>query len=79
MSGGDAVVSFDGDLTWTTWNTAEAADAAGVSRDVIYAWVHRGKLKPVRPTGRPRYKALDVLRVEAETRQRAGRAYAAAS
>jgi excisionase family DNA binding protein len=62
------VVTFTGDLTWTTWNTAEAAEAAGVSRDVVYAWVHRGKLKPIRRSGRPRYKALDVLRVEAETR-----------
>lgn len=69
---------IDGDLTTTLWTTAEAAEAAGVTPDVIYQWKRRRKLTPVNDTGWPRYRALDVLKVEAATRQRAGRTFAAA-
>lgn len=67
-----------GDLEHTTWTTAEAAEAAGVSADVIYQWKRRRKIVPVNRTGRPRYRAMDVLDVERSTRERAGRTYAAA-
>lgn len=77
MPGEVPMVTFDGDLDTMTWNTAEAAAAAHVTRDVIYTWVHRGKLTPVLPSGRPRYRALDVLRVEAETRAKTRRPMAA--
>ncbi|MEU5043165.1 helix-turn-helix domain-containing protein [Streptomyces griseorubiginosus] len=69
---------LDGNLQHTTWTTPEAAEAAGVSPDVIYQWKRRGKLTPVNRTGRPRYRAMDVLHAEAATRQRAGRTHAAA-
>ncbi len=69
---------IDGDLEHTTWTTAEAAEAAGVTPDVIYQWKRRGKIKPVNRTGWPRYRAMDVLATEKATRQRARRTYAAA-
>ena len=72
------MVTIDGDLERVTWTTAEAAEAAGVSPDVIYQWKRRGKLTPVNRRGWPRYRAMDVLRVEASTRERAGRTFVAA-
>lgn len=72
------VILLDGDLDRVLWTTAQAAEAAGVSRDVIYQWKARGKLTPVNRRGRPRYRALDVLRAEAATRAGARRAHTAA-
>jgi len=70
------MVELDGDLTRKTWTVAEAAEAAGVGRDVIYQWKRRGKLTPVNPgRGWPRFRALDVLKTEASTRERAHRGY----
>lgn len=69
---------LDGNLEHCTWTTAEAAEAAGVTRDVIYQWRRRGKITPVNRRGWPRYRAMDVLRAEAVTRQRAGRTHVAA-
>jgi predicted site-specific integrase-resolvase len=69
---------IEGDLTTTVWTTAEAAEAAGVTADVIYQWKRRGKIHPVSRRGWPRYRALDVLAAEAATRARAGRVHAAA-
>lgn len=69
---------LDGDLQNAIWTTAEAAEAAGVTPDVIYQWKRRGKLTPVNRRGWPRYRAMDVLRAEQATRQRAGRTHAAA-
>lgn len=66
MSGVTMVV-LNGDLTAITWNTNQAAEAAGVPPGRIRIWAHRGKLTPVNPNAiHPRYPALDVLRVEAE-------------
>lgn len=72
------MVTLDGDLDTLTWTTRQAAEAAGVTPDVIYQWKRRGKLTPVNPRGRPRYRALDVLTVEAATRARAHRVHTAA-
>lgn len=69
---------IDGDLDRVTWTTTEAAEAAGVTRDVIYQWRARGKITPVNRRGWPRYRAMDVLRAEQSTRERAGRSYASA-
>jgi hypothetical protein len=69
---------IEGDLTTTTWTTAEAAEAAGVTNDVIYQWKRRGKISPVNRRGWPRYRALDVLAAEKATRQRAHRSHLAA-
>lgn len=65
------MVILDGDLSTTTWTTAQAAEAAGVLPGRIRIWAHRGKLKAVNPrSSRPRYRALEVLRVEAQMRLR---------
>lgn len=69
---------LDGDLEHALWTTAEAAEAAGVTRDVIYQWRARGKITPVNRRGWPRYRAMDILRAEKSTRERAGRSYASA-
>ena len=71
-------VHLDGDLEHTLWTTPEAAEAAGVTTDVIYQWKRRGKIKPVNRRGWPRYRAMDVLRAEQATRERAGRTHLAA-
>jgi len=68
---------IDGDLATTLWTAPEAAEAAGVSVDVIYQWKRRGKIQPVNRSGWPRYRALDILAAEAATRQRAGRTHVA--
>jgi hypothetical protein len=61
------MVAMDGDLTRITWTTRQSAEAAGVKPVRIRTWAHRGKLVPVNPGGtHPRYRALDVLRLEAE-------------
>lgn len=64
-------------LEHAIWTTAEAAEAAGVTTDVIYQWKRRGKITPVNRRGWPRYRAMDVLRAEQSTRERAGRTHAA--
>lgn len=69
---------LDGDLERALWTTAEAAEAAGVTRDVIYQWRARGKITPVNRRGWPRYRAMDILRAEKSTRERAGRNHVAA-
>lgn len=69
---------IDGDIDRVLWTTAEAAEAAGVTRDVVYQWRARGKITPVNRRGWPRYRAMDVLRAEQATRERAGRSHVAA-
>lgn len=71
-------MDIDTDLQHAIWTTPEAAEAAGVSTDVIYQWKRRGKLHPVNRHGRPRYRAMDVLRAEQSTRARAGRTHVTA-
>jgi len=72
------VTSLDCDLYATYWTTAEAAEAVGVDVGVIRIWAHRGHLKRANGSGRPIYRAMDVLVAEKATRQRARRTYAAA-
>lgn len=74
----EVIILIDGDLTTTTWTTAEAAEACGVTAAVVYQWKRRGKITPLSRTGWPRYRALDVLCAEAATRERANRVHAAA-
>ncbi|MFE2407106.1 MerR family transcriptional regulator [Kitasatospora sp. NPDC059408] len=70
------MIHLDGDLRTITWTTQQAADAAGVPPGRIRIWAHRGKLHAVNPRAtRPRYRAAEVLQVEAE--MRSGRAQAA--
>ena len=74
------MVDIDGDLQTTFWTTAQAAEAAGVSPGVIRIWAHRGHLQRANSeTSRTaRYRAIDVVRAEKATRERARRTYAAA-
>jgi len=74
------VIDFDGDLQTTLWTTAEAAQAAGVSPGVIRIWVHRGHLARANSEEcrTAKYRAIDVIRAEKATRERARRTYAAA-
>jgi DNA-binding transcriptional MerR regulator len=72
------MTSIDSDIASAVWTTTEAAQAVGVEPGVIRIWAHRGHLKRINRSGRPLYRALDVLAAEAATRQRAHRTYAAA-
>lgn len=74
------MVDIDGDLQTTLWTTAEAAEAAGVSPGVIRVWVHRGHLKRANSdrARTPKYRAIDVVKAEKATREKARRTYAAA-
>ena len=71
-------MDLDCDLQHAIWTTAEAAEATGVTPDVIYQWKRRKKINPINRSGRPRYRAMDVLRAEQATRHRAGRAHVTA-
>jgi len=72
------MTSIEGSLLDAVWSTAEAAEAVGVEPGVIRIWAHRGHLKRINGSGRPLYRAMDVLAAEKATRERARRAYAAA-
>lgn len=65
------------DLETTLWTAEQAAEAAQVSRNVIDNWRYRGKLGVAKRDrrGRPLYRALDVVRAEKATRERARRTY----
>ena len=74
------MIDLDGDLQTTLWTTAEAAEAAGVKPGVIRAWAHRGHLARANSEKCrvPKYRAIDVVRAEKATRERARRTYFAA-
>lgn len=67
------------DLATTTWTVAEAAEAARVSPNVIRNWKYRGVLKEVGRDyrDRPLFLAIDVIRAEKATREKARRTYTA--
>lgn len=71
---------FDGDLQSMLWTTNEAAAAAGVKPGVIRIWAHRGHLQRANPEDErvALYRAIDVVKAEKATRERARRSYAAA-
>jgi hypothetical protein len=78
------VMDLSGDLQTTLWTTAQAAEAAGVSTTVIRNWKYRGHLRQARNArgallrnvaGQPLFRAIDVIRAEKATRQRARRTY----
>lgn len=67
------------DLTTTRWTVAEAAEAAQVSPNVIRNWKYRGVLTEAGRDwrDRPLFRAIDVIRAEKATREKARRTYAA--
>lgn len=60
---------------WAELDTAQAAMYAGVTVDVIWQWVHRNRLSPIRPAlpRNPRFWALEVDRCTATAEHRARR------
>lgn len=74
------MVDLSVDLTTTYWTVAEAAEAAEVDPNVVRNWKYRGRLTATRTDwrGRPLFLAIDVIRAERATRERARRHYAAA-
>lgn len=73
------MVDLSVDLATTKWTVAEAADAAQVSPNVVRNWKYRGLLAEIGRDyrGRPLFLAIDVIRAEKATRERARRTYAA--
>lgn len=67
------------DLQTELWTVAEAAEAAQVTPHVVRNWKYRGLLEQagVNRQGRPVFRAIDVVRAEKATRERARRTYAA--
>ncbi|MPY31324.1 MerR family transcriptional regulator [Streptomyces adustus] len=77
-------MDLTGDLQSTLWTAAEAAEAAGVTPHVVRNWKYRGHLhqacteqgRPMRNlAGQPLFRAIDVVRAESATRQRARRCH----
>lgn len=73
-------MDLSGDLTTTLWTADQAAEAAGVTSNVVRNWKYRGRLEEARrnAAGQPLFRAVDVIRAEKATRQRARRVYTAA-
>lgn len=67
------------DLTATYWTVAEAAEAAQVKPNVVRNWKYRGLLKEAKRDfrDRPQFLAVDVIRAEKATREKARRVYPA--
>jgi hypothetical protein len=74
------VVDLSVDLQTTLWNVTEAAEAARVKANVVHNWRYRGRLQVADRDrqGRPLFRAIDVIRAEKATREKARRSYAAA-
>jgi hypothetical protein len=74
------VVDLTVDLTTALWTVDEAAEAAQVSPNVVRNWKYRGRLAQAGTDwrGRPLFRAVDVIRAEKTTREKARRQYAAA-
>lgn len=68
------------DLTTTYWTVEQAAEAAQVKPSVVRNWKYRGHLEASKTDwrGRPLFLAVDVIRAEKATRERARRTYMAA-
>lgn len=74
---GHVVIDLAVDLQATLWTVNEAADAAGVSPNVVHNWRYRGRLTVAERDrkGRPLFRAIDVIRAEKATREKARRVY----
>jgi len=74
------VIDLTVDLGATYWTVEEAAEAARVSPNVVRNWKYRGRLEAAKKDwrGRPLFLAVDVIRAEKATREKARRTYSAA-
>lgn len=74
------MVDLTADLQTTLWTVTEAAEAAQVTPNVVHNWRYRGRLEVANRdrNGRPLFRAIDVIRAEKVTRERARRTYQAA-
>jgi hypothetical protein len=74
-----AVVDLTADLRTQLWTVAEAAEAAQVTAHVVRNWKYRGVLKQAGADryGKPVFRAIDVIRAEKATREKARRVYGA--
>lgn len=72
----DVVAALEKDV----WTVAEAAALAQVSVDAVHKWRQRGLLADAGRdrNGRVLVRAVDVIRAEKSTRERARRTYLAA-
>ncbi|MCX5285671.1 MerR family transcriptional regulator [Streptomyces sp. NBC_00198] len=79
-------MDLSGDLRTKFWTALEAAEAAGVTPNVVRNWKYRGHLAQARTAGgrpmsnlagQPLFRATDVIRAEKATRSQARRIYAA--
>lgn len=75
------VIDLAVDLATTYWTVADAAEAAQVSENVVRNWKYRGVLSEARRDyrGRPQFRAIDVIRAEKATREKARRTYSNAA
>lgn len=71
------MVDLTVDLTATLWTVDEAAEAAQVKPNVVRNWKYRGRLEQAGTDwrGRPLFRAIDVVRAERLTREKARRVY----
>lgn len=75
------MVDLSVDLTTTRWTVAQAAEAAQVTPNVVRNWKYRGLLTEAGRDfrGRPLFRAIDVIRAEKATREKARRTYSNAA
>jgi hypothetical protein len=75
------VVDLAVDLETTLWSVAEAAEAAEVKPNVVHNWRYRGRLQIAARDhqGRPLFRAIDVVKAERATREKARRVYPVAA
>ncbi|MFD9630068.1 MerR family transcriptional regulator [Streptomyces violascens] len=73
------MVDLTADLQTTLWTVSQAAEAAGVAPNVVHNWRYRGRLSVADRDrkGRPLFLAIDVIRAEKATREKARRVYSA--
>lgn len=71
------MVDLSVDLTTTYWTVEQSAEAAQVKPNVVRNWKYRGVLKAAKTDwrGKPLFLAIDVIRAEKATREKARRVY----
>lgn len=75
------VIDLAADLTTELWTVEQAAEAAQVQPNTVRNWKYRGRLEQAGSDwrGRPLFRAIDVIRAEKATRERARRVYPVAA